>query len=295
MSAAELTLYEPSDRYVNGTVIEKLEFDLKMGEPNTPALLFWVGVPKTIRVCSLDVNVTAFPRLGPLGRIDSTRWLRHDLASIEPWEWWLTDLELERLEHLREGNNLSLIITVNGVAIRNDNGKVVPLHGDANLYVPASTWTDLILSRYTPKTWIQLPLPSSHWPNWSEARERFRAALIALERGAGHEAISQCFTSFEPIRAHLNREGTWKKLLDVDEQKLAGLDKLFSGFLEYTSKVGRHYHKEIRDDKGDLIRAQVDHYDAEFAVAMGILIMAYIQQLPRKSQNDSPQPRSNTD
>jgi hypothetical protein len=295
MSPAELTLYKPSDRYVNGSVIEKLEFDLRMGEPNTPALLFLVGIPKTIRVCNLDVNVTAFAKLGPLGRIDLTRWIRHDLRGIESWEWWLTDLELERLEQVREGNNLSLTITVNGVGIRSEDDEVIPLHGDAYLYVPASTWTDLILSRYTPKTWIQLPLPSSHWPNWSEARERFREALIALERGQTHDAIAKCFASFETIEAHLNRERPWKKVLDVDEQKLAGLEKLFSGFLEYTSKVGRHRHKEIRDSGGDLIYAEVNHYDAEFAVAMGILIMAYLQQLPRKPQNDSSQALANND
>lgn len=273
-------IFDSRERRVGGRAVQSLDVELTLSNESRQAFALLVDVPTAIeQMYSWDVSIVTHPHVGPIGRVDVLPWLHPSNVNRAAWVWWLTDLELERLEGERGGNDITLSITGHGLGVQDD--AVVPFHGYATVYVPVSTWTGLLQHRpYAPATWLRLPVTSTHWPNWATSLDSLQAAVTALSRGESSDAVAKCFAVFDEIEPHLNREDRWKTLFDVDVQKAEGLAALLSGFLTYVNKIGRHPHRSARNAVGSLVRADVDHYEAELTVAMALLLTAYIERLP---------------
>jgi hypothetical protein len=264
--------------------VEQLKLKLSLDANSSQALACEVAMPTTIRMYSWDVSIVLQRSAGPLGRVDCMPWLHPDhRVYYAPWIWWLSDLELERLEHARAGNDMSLTITGHGLAVRQDNPTTVfPVKGEQHLPVLAIEWTQLLQYRpYIPATWVQLPLTSTHWPDWPDTLKRLRTALDILARGESRLAVATCFDVFDELGSQLYVDDKWINAFAVDDQKAAGLDALLTGFLKYLNKVGRHPKQgPLKGPDQRLARAEVDHYEAELTVAMALLLTAYIERLP---------------
>lgn len=278
-------VYDARDQRVGGAPIEQLKLELRMGDGSSQALACNVGTPTTIRIYSWEASIVLQPYAGPLGRLDCTPWVHPShRAYNHPWHWWLSDLELERLERARAGNDVTFKIIGHGLAVRQDDptATVFPVKGEQHLPVLAIEWTRLLQYRpYTPATWVQLPLTLTHWQDWPDTLQRLRTALDALARGESHDAMGKCFDVFDDLGSQLYIKDTWINAFAVDEQKAAGLDALLTGFLSYLNKVARHPKKgRLAGPDQRLPRAEVDHYEAELTVAMALLLTAYIERLP---------------
>jgi hypothetical protein len=135
--------------------------------------------------------------------------------------------------------------------------------------------------KYTPIQTLKFPLDSRHWPEWATVQKDVQTALLALGRGEGHEALTQCLSALEKLKDAPYSRKSWQDAFDVDAQKLEGLAALFAGLGTYLNKVGYH-RSRTATSTGENPKSPVDHWEAELAVAMSQLVLAYIRRLPRK-------------
>lgn len=204
------------------------------------------------------------------------------------WLWKLNAQELETLERLRNGQNLTLRLRCSGIAAITDQSSgascLIPIHGDAPLSVPSSDCENILqyVLDYQPARWLELPLESAHWPNWSQSVSQVQEAVGFLARGETHEALRKCLELLEQRQASPFNPDVWKGKFDVDSNKEEALQKLISGIAVYLNKVGHHRSRTERDASGNLMQSPVDQYEAELMVAMTQLLVAYLERVPPK-------------
>ncbi len=286
---ASLPLYRPVPEGYSWTpATETLEVDLVGDAGTKPAIAWRVTRPTTLQLYTLQAEFLSGNGAGDsIGRLDCYDWLHFPQSHSPNWVWHLAAEEVARLEQKRGGHDLHLQLRCSGLGLapdRSGNPQLVPIRGSGNVSVPTSTWERILTNvlEYQPARWLELPLHSSHWPNWDRTVSQLQAAIGHLARGETHDVLRECLDLLERRRPAPYNRDSWRGVFEVDPHKEEGLQLLVSGIAGYLNKVGHHRHRTVRDASGNLLRTTVDQWEAEVAVALTQLLVAYLERLPTR-------------
>lgn len=229
----------------------------------------------------------------PIGILDVHSWL---FDPHEPrWEWRLDYEALAQIERLRQGHDLRIDIQLEGLAAvpgkmlggQDESMTLWPIEVIGNERFAQSDWARWLLNwNYNPLQAITSPLYNSYWPDWSKIQNDMQSALLALGRGEGHEALTQCLSTLEKLQTAPYNAKSWQDVFAVDHQKQDGLAALFAGLGTYLNKVGYHRSRMATTAGGENPRSPVEHWEAELAVAMTELVLANIRRLSRNPEGE---------
>ncbi len=291
---AKLPLYPPVPTgYSWGPAVEELEINLIGDAGSKPAIAWSVSRPAKVQLYILQSEFLPSREGRPLGWVDHYQWLHLPESHIAYWLWHLAPEDVAQLERQRGGYDLRLELRCSGLGLVPDQSgdpRLVRIRGSANVLVPTSTWERILTNvlEYQPARWLELPLESSHWPDWERTVAHLNAAVGHLARGETHDALRECLDLLERRQSAPYAKDKWKGKFDVDPHKEEGLQLLISGIAGYLNKIGHHRSRTATDATGDLLRTPVDQWEAEIAVAMTQLLIAYISRLPAKLNQPSP-------
>ncbi len=240
--------------------------------------------PRSMHLWSLQAEVLMGDN-SPVGWLDVYGWLYTNHTFDLRWK--LTQQEVELLEERRRGHDLVLELRCSGIATvpdpQQDTSRLASVTTGTQVVIPRSDWEQALVNiAYQPARWLELPLESSHWPNWDQTIAQLQAAVGHLARGETHDVLRECLDLLERRRPAPNNKDSWRGVFDVDPHKEEGLQLLVSGIAGYLNKVGHHRHRTVRDASGNLLRTTVDQWEAEIAVALTQLLVAYLERLPVK-------------
>lgn len=287
---AKLAVFsKPNER---GARIQLATWELDNPNVQTPqpALTWWVEQPQDIIPLMLVGRISMQDR--PIGTFDVHSWI---FDPHQPrWEWRL-DLEtIAEIERRRQGHDLHVSIHLDGLASvpsarlggQEGTRSIWPIEVEGRERFAQSDWARWLIDwNYNPIQNIVLPLDSSHWPDWSLVQKDMQGSLLALGRGEGHEALTQCLSALEKLQTAPYSRDSWNSVFAVDDQKQEGLRALFAGLGTYLNKVGYHRSRNAASD-GENPKSPVDHWEAELAVAMTQMVLAYIRRLPRRGAGE---------
>lgn len=262
----------------------------ELQDPNVQpdmALTWWVEQPQVVMPLMLTGAITV--QDDRIGILDVHAWLFN--TSQPRWEWRLNRDALSQVERHRRGQDLVIDIRLEGVA--SIPAQLLGEHdADAHVLWPItvsgterfaqSDWARWLSTwKYNPLHELGSPLDQRHWPDWTTVQNDVQGALSALGRGEGHEALTECLSALEKIRTAPYDRKSWHGMFDVDDQKQEGLAALFAGLGTYLNKVGHHRSRTSAIDNGEHPKSPVDQWEAELAVTMSQLVLAYIRRAPR--------------
>lgn len=266
---------------IGSALIEEIEVG-DFGADDRGAITIAIGDPQKVSLAMLAAEIEYNGR--PLGRLCLNEWLITKPRG--PWRWFIDPVELSRIEDVRGGSDLVLMIRGTGIgdieAADSEPG-MSAIYCGMHITIPHSTWERILTQlKYKPAAALFLPKSLAHWPEWEQALSASQGAVRALSRGETHSALQRCLGLLEKLHAAPYAPESWVGFFDIDKSKEAGLKSLIAGLAMFLNKVGHHRSRTERDASGDLLQSPVDHYEAEILVAMTQLILAYVQRLPRK-------------
>lgn len=272
---------EQTGGYANS--IDSWELEDESVRLDYPSITWWMN--RAERVIPLVLSGQILVQTSVVGELDIRSWM---FPSNDPrWVWKLNrEGTLSEIERLRRGNDLTISFELQGLAsvpTENEQRIVIPIEVLGRHRIPQSDWARWLVSwHYEPGKAISWPLDDRHWPEWNAIQNDMEGATLALGRGEGHQALTQCLSALEKIQTAPYNAKSWENKFAVDDQKRAALSELFSGLGTYLNKVGHHRAREGGVPGGDNPQSPVEHWEAELAVAMSQLILAYIRRLPRR-------------
>ncbi len=139
----------------------------------------------------------------PLGRLHVDDWLISNPPG--PWRWFVDPAEISRIEDVRGGNDLNLLLRGTGVAeIAGADRKpeICAIHFGTHITVPHSTWERILTQlKCQPAVEVTLPRTLAHWPEWAQAVSESQSAGRALSRGETNAALQSCLGLLEKLHA----------------------------------------------------------------------------------------------
>lgn len=254
----------------------------------------------------LNVSITLQRNpLSPVGQIDIDSLERLSIKASEPsdgnLDWYLRPEDIELVDQFGHDNDpVRFRVDISGIAkITNESGSfnldIVTVRGDTTLTIEQSAWEGILsrLGYSVPPSQYTLATQSTllH-ESWKNAGAELELARNHLRLGEDRDAVTKCLDLFAAVVTAPYEKGSWKKYLtEVDEQKAEGLDRLFTGLATYFNKVGHHRSKAIRDDSGDLIVMDLDHWEADLVLDATQFILTYVLRLQAIGELVIPQNR----
>lgn len=238
----------------------------------------------------MDVHLaseqTATPRRYGTAEV---RWLGSRLvpAQAETIEigWVLMPEDVERIEldhgaTSAPGAPWTFRVTVEGLLA--GSAGVFAVDGDDTLTIPASEWEALVHRMgqgLGPSARTGLWESRLDHPSWREAEKRLAPARDHLREGEGYAALEVCLRQFEALAGKSYTEDAWKGLWDVPAQKERGLTAALAGHCGYLNRVGHHLDDVVDPVAGERLEMPLNQWEAELAVAMSHLYLAYVLRL----------------
>lgn len=226
--------------------------------------------PRRFGRVAIDVNQRPLLQTGAAGEVE--------------WLWWLRPEDLEGIEQGQQDAAKSpryFKVNVEGI-IQVPEGTFT-VTGEGNVEVPVSEWTEYLTSLgygVPPSLTGLLAAGGVGHPSWSEAEKRLKPARDRLRAGEDYVALTSCLGEFEKLVPKPYLSESWLPLVAAyPEQKQEGVAGLLAAHCTYLNKIGYHKDLKDRDAMGNLIEMPLNQWEAELALAVSQVLLAYAIRL----------------
>jgi hypothetical protein len=210
--------------------------------------------------------------------------LQAGMAGEVEWLWRLRPEDLEGIEQGQQDAAKSpryFKVNVEGIVQVPEGTFTVT--GEGNVEVPVSEWTEYLTSLgygVPPSLTALLAAGGVSHPSWSEAETRLKPARDRLRAGEDYLALTSCLGEFEKLESKPYLAESWTPLVAGDpSQKQEGVAGLLAAHCTYLNKIGHHKDRKDRDAMGDLKEMPLNHWEAELALAVSQVLLAYAIRL----------------
>jgi hypothetical protein len=199
--------------------------------------------------------------------------------------WVLLPEDVERIEldhgaPSGSGSPWTFHVTVEGMLA--GSAGVIAIDGEGTLTIPASDWEALAHQMgygLGPTARTGLGQARLDHPSWREAEKRLAPARDHLREGEGRAALEVCLRQFEALAGKSYTEDAWKGLWEAPSQKEGGLAAALAGHCSYLNRIGHHLDDVVDPAAGERLEMPLDQWEAELAVAISHLYLAYVLRL----------------